>query len=78
MSSVPEITAAIERLPEAEREQLESWFVAQRFGDDAALERELAAAIEEANASPEQARSPQEVRDLVNRWISESASKNAP
>lgn len=77
MSSVAEITAAIETLPEPDRQHLESWFVAQRYGDDTALERELAAAIQDADASPDAGASPEEVRELIGRWISESASKNA-
>jgi hypothetical protein len=77
MSTIREIEAAIETLPERERQRLESWFIAQRFGDDAALERELTVAIREADSSPQEGKSPDEVRALVRRWISESASKNA-
>lgn len=77
MSTIREIEAAIETLPERERERLESWFIAQRFGDDAALERELTVAIREANVAPQEGKSPDEVRALVRRWISESSSKSA-
>jgi hypothetical protein len=77
MSTVGEIEAAIETLPEWERQRLESWFIAQRFGDDAALEHELTVAIQEANSSPQEGKSPDEVRALIRRWISESTSKNA-
>jgi hypothetical protein len=77
VSNVKEIEAAIENLPEPERQRLESWFIAQRFGDDAALERELAVAIQEADASPQDGKSPDEVRALIRRWISESGSKSA-
>jgi hypothetical protein len=77
MSTVQEIEAAIETLPERQRQRLESWFIAQRFGDDAALERELAVAIREANSSPRGGKSPEEVRALIRRWISKSGSKNA-
>ena len=77
MSTVREIEAAIKTLPERERERLESWFIAQRFGGDAALEHELTVAIAEADSSPEGGKSPDEVRALIRRWISESSSKNA-
>jgi hypothetical protein len=77
VSKVREIEAAIATLPEPERQRLESWFIAQRFGDDAALEHELTLAIREANASPQDGKSPDEVRALIRRWISESTSKNA-
>jgi hypothetical protein len=77
MSTVSEIEAAIETLPELERQRLESWFIAQRFGDDAALERELTVAIREANSTPHGGKSPKEVRALIRRWISKSGSKNA-
>ena len=77
MSTVREIEAAIEMLPEQERQRLESWFIAQRFGDDAALEHELTVAIREADSSPQEGRSPDEVRGLIRRWISESSSKSA-
>jgi len=77
MSTVREIEAAIETLPEQERQRLESWFIAQRFGDDAALEHELTVAIREANSSPQEGKSPDEVRALIRRWISESTSKSA-
>jgi hypothetical protein len=77
VSTVREIEAAIETLPEQERQRLESWFIAQRFGDDAALEHELAVAIREADSSPQEGRSPDEVRALIRRWISESSSKRA-
>ncbi len=77
VSTVPEIAAAIEALSEPERQRLESWLLAQRFGDDAALERELAAAIREADCSPELGQSPDEVRDSIRQWTSESASKSA-
>lgn len=77
MSTIREIEAAIETLPEQERQRLESWFIAQRFGDNTALERELTVAIQEADASPQEGKSPDEVRALVRRWISESVSKNA-
>ena len=77
VSTVREIEAAIERLPERERQRLESWFIAQRFGDDAALEHELTVAIREANSSPDEGKSANEVRALIRRWISESTSKNA-
>ena len=77
MSTVPEIAAAIRSLPEPERQRLESWFIAQRFGGDAALERELAAAIGEADSSPEEGKSLDEVRALIRQWTSESVSKNA-
>ena len=50
--------AAIKSLPEPERQRLESWFIAQRSIDDAALERELTIAIEEAHSSPEERRLP--------------------
>lgn len=76
MSSVTEITTAIERLPEAERQRLESWFLARRYGDDEALELELAAAIEEADAAPDAGKSAEEVRALINRWITEFASNS--
>ena len=78
MSTVPEIAAAIESLPEPERQRLESWLIAQRFGNDAALERELAEAIREADASPGEGKAPDAVRALIRQWSSESASKNAP
>lgn len=78
MSTVPEIAAAIESLPELERQRLESWLIAQRFGDDAALERELTVAIREADASPEGGKSPDEVRGLIRQWSSGSSSKSAP
>jgi hypothetical protein len=77
MSTIREIEAAIETLPEQERRRLESWFIAQRFGDDTALERELTLAIQEADASPQEGKSADEVRTLVRRWIAESASKSA-
>lgn len=77
MSTVREIEAAIETLPKRERQRLESWFIAQRFGDDAALEHELTVAIREANSSPQEGKSSDEVRALIRRWISESTSKNA-
>lgn len=77
MSTVREIEAAIETLPERERQRLESWFIAQRFGDDAALEHELTVAIREADSSPQEGKSSEEVRALIRRWISESTSKNA-
>jgi len=76
MSTVREIEAAIETLPERERRRLESWFIAQRFGDDAALEHELTVAIGESNSSPKEGKSPDEVRDLIRQWTSESASKS--
>jgi hypothetical protein len=78
MSTVVEIAAAIESLPEPERERLESWLIAQRFGDDTALERELTAAIREADSSPGEGKSSAEVRALIRQWSSDSASKNAP
>jgi hypothetical protein len=65
MSTVSEIEAAIETLPERDRQRLESWFIAQRFGDDAALERELTVAIQEADSSPEEGTTPDEVRTLI-------------
>ena len=77
MSSVAEIAAAMEALPEPERQRLESWFVARRYGDESALERELSAAIQEADAAPGAGLSPEEVRALIDRWIFDSASKNA-
>jgi hypothetical protein len=77
MNTIREIEAAIETLSEQERRRLESWFIAQRFGDDTALERELTLAIQEADASPQEGKSADEVRTLVRRWISESASKSA-
>jgi hypothetical protein len=77
MSTVSEIEAAIEVLPERERQRLESWFIAQRFGDDAALERELSVAIQEADSSPEDGKTSDDVRALIRRWVSESDSKNA-
>lgn len=77
MSTVSEIEAAIETLPERDRQRLESWFIAQRFGDDAALERELTAAIQEADSSPEEGKTPDEVRTLIRRWVSKSDSKSA-
>jgi hypothetical protein len=77
MSTVTEIEVAIAALPEPERRRLESWFIAQRFGDDAALERELAIAIKEADSSPQEGKSLDEVRALIHRWISESVSKGA-
>ena len=52
MSTVSEIEAAIETLPEDDRQRLESWFIAQRFGDDAALERELTVAIQASRKNP--------------------------
>ena len=58
MSTIREIEAAIETLPEQERQRLESWFIAQRFGDNTALERELTVAIQEADASPKKANPP--------------------
>lgn len=70
MSTIKEIEAAIETLPESERQRLESWFIAQRFGDDVALERELTAAIREADADPQEGKSPDEVRALIRKWIS--------
>ena len=76
MSTVTEIEAAIAALPEPERRRLELWFIAQRFGDDAALERELTLAVEEADSSPREGKSPDEVRALVREWTSESASKS--
>jgi hypothetical protein len=75
MSTVPEIEAAIAALSEPERRRLESWFIAQRFGDDAALQRELALAIREADSSPQEGKSPDEVRALIHGSISESTSK---
>jgi hypothetical protein len=78
VSTVPEIAAAIESLPESERQRLESWLIAQRFGDDAALERALTEAIRDADSSPEAGKSPDEVRALIRQWTSESASKSAP
>lgn len=77
MSTVSEIEAAIETLPERERQRLESWIIAQRFGDDAALERELTVAIQEASSSPEQGKNSDDVRILIRRWISKSGSKSA-
>jgi hypothetical protein len=77
MSTVSEIEAAIEMLPERDRQRLESWFIAQRFGDDAALERELTVAIQEADSSPEEGKTPGDVRTLIRRWISKSDSKSA-
>lgn len=68
MSTVTEIEAAIAALPEPERRRLESWFIAQRFGDNAALERELTIAIKEADSSPQEGKSPDEVRALIRRW----------
>jgi hypothetical protein len=76
MSTVPEIAAAIESLPETERRRLESWLVAQRFGDDTALERELTEAIRDADSFPEASKSPDDVRALIRKWVSESASKS--
>ncbi len=69
MSTVSEIEAAIETLPEGDRQRLESWFIAQRFGDDAALERELTVAIQ---ASPEEEKTPDDVRALIRQWVSAS------
>ena len=77
MSTVAEIEVAIAALPEPDRRRLESWFVAQRFGDNVALERELTIAIKEADSSPQEGKSPDEVRALIHRWISESVSKSA-
>ncbi|PYI91444.1 MAG: hypothetical protein DME97_14275 [Verrucomicrobia bacterium] len=77
MSTVSEIEAAIETLPERDRQRLESWFIAQRFGNDAALERELTVAIQEADSSPEAGETPDEMRTLIRRWISKSDSKSA-
>ena len=77
MSTVPEIAAAIESLPELDRQGLESWLIAQRFGDDAALECALTEAIREADSAPGTGKSPDEVRALIRQWTSESASKNA-
>ena len=77
MSTVAEIEAAIAALSEPDRRRLESWLVAQRFGDNAALERELAIASREADSSPQDGKSPDEVRPLIHRWISESVSKSA-
>ena len=51
MSTVAEIEEAIERLPVAERESLETWLLSRRFGFDAlsAEERaELLASLDEA------------------------------
>src|SRR5881396_1265007 len=78
VSTLVEIAAAIQSLPESERNRLESWLVAERFGDDAALERELTAAIQEADSSPGGGRSADEVRALIRQWSSESAFKSAP
>jgi hypothetical protein len=78
VSTVPEIAAAIESLPELERQRLESWLIAQRFGDDDALERELREAIHDADSTSEVGKSPDEVRALIRQWTSESASKSAP
>ena len=78
MNTVTEIEAAITALPEPERRRLESWFIAQRFGDDAALERELTIAIQEANSSPEEGKTPDDVRTLIRGWISKSDFKSAP
>ncbi len=76
VSSVAEIEAAIESLPEKDRERLESWFIARRFGQNAALEQELDGAIAEADASPEAGKSTEEVRSLIRQWASESSSEN--
>ena len=78
MSTISEIEAAIATLPEQDRHRLESWFIAQRFGDDAALERELTIAIQEANSSPEEGKTPDDVRTLIRGWISKSDFKSAP
>ncbi len=76
VSSVAEIEAAIESLPEEDRERLESWFIARRFGQNSALEQELDEAIAEADAFPEAGKSTEEVRTLIRQWASESSSKN--
>ncbi len=78
VNTVGEIAAAIQSLSEPERQRLESWLLAQRFGDDTALERELTAAIRDADSSSEEGKSPDEVRALIRQWTSESASKSAP
>ena len=77
MSTVSEIEAAIATLPEQDRQRLESWFIAQRFGNDAALERELTIAIQEANSFPGEGKTPDDVRTLIRGWISKSDSKSA-
>jgi hypothetical protein len=77
MSTIREIEAAIETLPERERQRLESWFIARRFGDDATLEHELTVAIREANSAPHEGKSAGQVRALIRQWISESTSKSA-
>ena len=67
MSTVPEIAAAIESLPELDRQGLESWLIAQRFGDDAALECALTEAIREADSAPGTGKSPDEARALIGQ-----------
>lgn len=74
MSTLLEIEEAITHLPEDERERLEARIVARRFGQDDALEKALAEAIEEADEDSEGGKSPDEVRGLIESWVIKSDS----
>jgi hypothetical protein len=74
MSTLGDIQAAIERLPETEREQLESHILARRFGLDRLEPAEcddLLASLDQAEAEIEagQGRSADELRSALRTWL---------
>lgn len=73
MSTVAEIEEAIERLPLAERESLESWLLSRRFGLDtasAAERAELLASLDDAEGDIDAGRglSADALRQSVRTW----------
>lgn len=73
MSTVAEIEEAIERLPAAERESLETWLLSRRFGLDgigAAERAELLASLEDAERDLDAGRglSANALRQSVRSW----------
>ena len=73
MSTITEIEEAIERLPVAERESLESWMLSRRFGLDVVStgERaELLASLDDAELDIDAGRglSADSLRQSVRTW----------
>jgi len=73
MSTVTEIEEAIERLPVAERESLESWMLSRRFGLNAARtgeHAELLASLDDAELDLDAGRglSADSLRQSVRSW----------
>lgn len=72
--SIEQIEEAIEQLPAAEREALESRFLARRYGLDALSETEraeLIASVEEAERDIDQGRTynGDQLRQAVRSWL---------